>query len=77
MTTKEVTSRAIPGNGGTVSWSYDKARNEHVVTVTALDGYLAGAVATHDATAARTFFDHPFATAAVADIFSRKVGSDD
>lgn len=67
--TVEIDSRRIQGNGGEVRWQLDGGR--HLVTVTDEAGTVQARLLVTDGRKARELYEHPFAIAAVPNLFER------
>ena len=63
----EIDTRRLHGDNGEILWSLEDG--EHVITVLDRDGTARARLHAHDGTAALELFVHPFALAAVPNIF--------
>ena len=66
----EIDARSIQGDGGEVCWQL--VDGTHFVTVTDGEGTVHARLQAADGGAARELFEHPFARAAVPNLFDRR-----
>jgi len=69
----EIDARMIQGNGGEVCWQLDDGA--HVITVTDGEGTVQALFRLADGLEARELFEHPFARAAVPNLFERTLAA--